>query len=342
MGGVEVRLEGVYASYGEVEALRGVSFSFPESSITAVLGPSGCGKTTMLKVIAGLLRPAKGRVLFGGVDYTSLPPERRNVGFVFQDLALFPHMTVYDNVAFGLRARGFSESGVRRQVEWALETVGLTPPREYWGRRVTSLSGGQQQRVALARAIAYEPPVLLLDEPLSHLDFKIRQRLLGELKRLQRKLGSTMIYVTHDQWEAMELADTLVIMRAGRIVQHGSPVEVYTKPSSVYVATFFGDANILPKELLNPGSGDGSAVVVRPEDLEIVRNGSSIPPEWPRLEAVVEDLVFQGPLIRVELRWKGGRLKAVVPRSMAASLPRPGELVSVTWSPERGVDVALD
>ncbi|GBF08976.1 spermidine/putrescine ABC transporter, ATP binding protein [Aeropyrum pernix] len=342
MGGVEVRLDNVHASYGEVEALRGVSFSFPESSITAVLGPSGCGKTTMLKVIAGLLKPSRGRVFFGGADYTGLPPERRSVGFVFQDLALFPHMTVYDNVAFGLRARGFSGGEVRRQVEWALETVGLTPPREFMGRRVTSLSGGQQQRVALARAIAYEPPVLLLDEPLSHLDFKIRQRLLAELKRLQRKLGSTMIYVTHDQWEAMELADTLVIMRDGRIVQHGTPSEVYTRPANVYVATFFGDANIIPKELLTPGSREEWAIMVRPEDLEIVRNGSPVPPGWPRLEAVVEDLVFQGPLIRVELRWRGGRLRAVVPRRTASSLPRPGEAVSVTWSPDRGVDVALE
>ena len=221
MPGSEVSLEEVWAGYRGKPALRGVTVVFPAGSVTAVLGPSGCGKTTLLRVIAGLVSPRRGRVLFNGEDYTRVPPERRGIGMVFQDLALFPHMTVYENVAFGLRVRGVRGAEERRRVEWALELVGLDP-REFMHRRVHELSGGQQQRVAIARAIVYEPGVLLLDEPLSHLDLKIRQRLLEELRRIQRETGATMVYVTHDQWEAMELADYLAIMRDGLIVQWGT------------------------------------------------------------------------------------------------------------------------
>jgi len=320
--GAEVRLEGVEAGYGSRAVLRGVTVTFPRGRVTAVLGPSGCGKTTLLRVVAGLVEPLRGSVLFDGRDYTRVPPEKRNVGVVFQDLALFPHMSVYDNIAFPLRVRGYPEGEVRRRVRQALELVGLEPG-EYSSRSVASLSGGQRQRVAIARAIVYEPSVLLLDEPLSHLDLKIRQRLLEELRRIQRETGSTMVYVTHDQWEAMELGDYVAIMRDGRVVQWGEPEEVYDNPVDEFVATFFGDANILPSTLLGL-EGDGVTAVVRPEDVMVSREKPG--PGYIALEAVVGERVFQGSQVRVALHAGSVEIKALLPRREAASL-RPGERV---------------
>ena len=320
MTGSPVTVTGLWAGYEGRPVLRGVDLEAPGGRITAVLGPSGCGKTTLLKAIAGLVEVLSGRVLFGDKDVTGLPPEKRNVGMVFQDLALFPHMNVFENVAFGLRVRGLPESEVRRRVKWALELVGLDPG-EFAGRRVTELSGGQRQRVALARALVVEPEVLLMDEPLAHLDYKIRQRLVWELRRLQRRLGATMIYVTHDQWEAMELADVLAVMRDGVVVQSGSPEEVYENPADEFVATFFGDANLLPGEVL--GVKD-AMFAVRPEDVQLH------PPEWRgpidgfMLEGTVEDRVFQGPMVRFEVRVNGVVLKSLVPRSYASRLPGRG------------------
>lgn len=328
MAGAEVRLEGVEAGYGSRVVLRGITLSFPRGRITAVLGPSGCGKTTLLRVVAGLVEPRRGRVLFDSYDYTRVPPERRNVGVVFQDLALFPHMSVYENVAFPLRVRGLSEAEVRRRVKWALELVGLDPG-EFAGRSVASLSGGQQQRVAIARAIVYEPWVLLFDEPLSHLDLKIRQRLVEELRRIQRETGSTMIYVTHDQWEAMELGDYVAIMRDGRVVQWGEPEEVYDNPIDEFVATFFGDANVLPSGLLGVAS-NGMVAVVRPEDVEVTREHPG--PGYIVLEAEVRERVFQGGQVKVTLRVDGAELRALLPRRRAAF--SPGERVYVAI--ERG------
>ncbi|MCE4611703.1 MAG: ABC transporter ATP-binding protein [Desulfurococcales archaeon] len=320
MSGSPVTLVGLWAGYDGEPVLRGVDLEAPGGKITAVLGPSGCGKTTLLKAIAGLVDVMSGHVLFGDRDVTGLPPEKRNVGMVFQDLALFPHMNVYDNVAFGLRVRGVSEGEVRRRVKWALELVGLDPG-EFAGRKVTELSGGQRQRVALARALVVEPEVLLMDEPLAHLDYKIRQRLVWELRRLQRRLSATVIYVTHDQWEAMELADKLAVMRDGIVVQSGSPEEVYENPADEFVATFFGDANLVPGELLGV---EGGKFIVRPEDVELH------PPDWREpiegfvVEGVIEDRVFQGPMVRFEVRVNGVVLRSLVPRSYASRLPSRG------------------
>lgn len=326
MPGSEVSLEEVWAGYRGKPALRGVTVVFPAGSVTAVLGPSGCGKTTLLRVIAGLVSPWRGRVLFNGEDYTRVPPERRGIGMVFQDLALFPHMTVYENVAFGLRVRGVRGAEERRRVEWALELVGLDP-REFMHRRVHELSGGQQQRVAIARAIVYEPGVLLLDEPLSHLDLKIRQRLLEELRRIQRETGATMVYVTHDQWEAMELADYLAIMRDGLIVQWGTPEDVYDNPADSFVATFFGDANIIDPSLFGV-KDNGLVAVVRPEDVVVARE----PPGPSAIEGVVEDRVFQGSSVKLQVRINGHVIKAYVPRSSGF---RRGDRVYVAFSRER-------
>lgn len=315
MPGVEVRVEDIRKRYGRVEALRGITLTFPRSSISTLLGPSGCGKTTLLRIIAGLEKPDSGRVLFDGRDVTRLPPEKREIGFVFQDLALFPHLDVYENVAFGLRVRRVPEPEVRRRVRWALELVGL-PPDEYARRRIGQLSGGQKQRVAIARALVIEPAVLLLDEPFAHLDYKIKTRLLVELRRIQREAGATVVYVTHDQNEAMEVSDLLVVMKDGMVVQVGTPEEVYENPASLFVASFYGEANIV-------GRLDGKYVVVRPEKIRLDGNGSGIP-------GIVEDVVFQGPMLRVIVRVNGKTIRALVPRIQGLRLA-PGDEVSVYW-----------
>lgn len=297
----------IWKKYNKVDALRGVNLVIPRGQITAVLGPSGCGKTTLLKIIAGLVQPDEGRVLFDGVDYTNVPTEKRGVGMVFQDLALFPHMTVYDNVAFGLRVKKVREEEVRSRVKTVLELIGLDPSL-YANRRIDELSGGEQQRVALARSLVVEPKVLLLDEPMAHLDYKIKQRLLGEIRRLQKILGITMIYVTHDQTEAMSMADEVVVMSRGVVLQHGPQREVYEKPLSLDVASFFGDVNVL--EATFAGIKGEGVVAIRPEDIE-VNPSEELDVVY---EGTVEDLVFQGPLIRLDVRVNGNSLKVLVGR----------------------------
>ena len=328
---VEVRVERVWKRFGSVEALRGVSLTVREGELFTLLGPSGCGKTTLLRIVAGLLEPDQGRIFFDGDDVTGVPPHKRNVGMVFQDLALFPHMTVYDNVAYGLRVRRVPEDEVRRRVREILELVRLDPG-EFASRRPGQLSGGQQQRVALARALVIEPRVLLLDEPFSHLDYKIRQELMAEFKKLQKRLGITTIYVTHDQTEAMLLSDRIAVMNAGRVEQVGRPDEVYEKPRTLFVASFFGDANILPARLdgratplLEGGEGDGY-IVVRYEKL-------AIDPEEPLdyvFEGVVEDVAFMGPVVRIEVRVGGVLLRSIQPRTDGMRLSR-GSRVRVGW-----------
>ncbi len=217
--------------YGAVAALRGVSLDFPAGRLTAVLGPSGCGKTTLLRAIAGFLRLDEGRVRFGDDDVTALPPQQRGTAMVFQSYALWPHMTVFDNVAYGL---------IAKRVGAALALVEIGDIDAVARRKPAALSGGQQQRVALARALVVEPRVLLLDEPLSNLDAKVRQRLRVEIRRLQRRVGITTVYVTHDQEEALAIADRVVLMSAGRVVQAGTPQEVYLAPATEFAADFLG------------------------------------------------------------------------------------------------------
>ncbi len=236
---VKVALKGIRLSR------EGFTLSIPElevgdGELLTLLGPSGCGKTTTLRIIAGLEK-AKGRVFFGDEDVTEKEPYERNIGIVFQDYALFPHMTVFDNVAFGLKLRKLPRAEIERRVREVLELVGLEGMEK---RYPEQLSGGQQQRVALARALVIEPSVLLLDEPLSNLDAKIRERLRGEVKRIQRETGTTTIYVTHDQEEAMAISDRIAVMKDGRILQVGKPLELYYNPGNEFVARFLGTANI--------------------------------------------------------------------------------------------------
>lgn len=213
-----------------------------QGEFLTLLGPSGCGKTTTLRIIAGFEKPDKGRVYFDDTVVNDVPPYERNIGIVFQDYALFPHMTVYDNISFGLKLRKLPKEEIRRRVSWALELVGL---KGFEDRYPEQLSGGQQQRVALARALVIEPQLLLLDEPLSNLDAKIRERLRGEVKRIQKELGITTIYVTHDQEEAMAISDRIAVMSVGRIEQVGNPLDLYYNPKNEFVAKFLGLSNIL-------------------------------------------------------------------------------------------------
>jgi len=280
---VEVELRSVSKRFRDVVALDSVSLRVPEGAITAVLGPSGCGKTTMLRVVAGLERPDSGRVLFDGVDVTEVPPRERNVGMVFQDLALFPHMTVLDNVSFGLVARGVGGVEARRR---AREYLRLLRLEGLESRYPHQLSGGQQQRVAIARALAPEPRVLLLDEPFGALDARLREELLWEVRRLHAEREFTAIHVTHDQAEALAIADRLAVMRAGRILREGPASEVVDDPRREFVARFLG-ANVLALKRIGEGvyaigglqfrvegvEGEEVRVAFYPEEVEIAREG---------------------------------------------------------------------
>ncbi len=240
---MEIKLEKIRKRFDDSEALRSVSLRAPDGKMTALLGPSGCGKTTLLRIISGLLRPDSGNIFFDGKDVTEVPPEKRNVGMVFQNYALFPHMTVAQNIGFGMLMRKRQKKEIEMRVKEVMELVGL---KGYEKRKPSELSGGEQQRVALARAIAPEPDILLLDEPLSALDAKLRISLRSEIKRIQKELGITAIYVTHDREEAMAVSDRIAVMNRGRIEQIGNPMEVYRDPKNDFVASFLGDANLIP------------------------------------------------------------------------------------------------
>ncbi|MDO8732747.1 MAG: ABC transporter ATP-binding protein [Actinomycetota bacterium] len=234
-------LEDLTLAYGGQVAVERLNLSVREGELLALLGPSGCGKTTTMRAIAGLLTPQQGRILLDGQDITRLPPNQREVGLVFQSYALFPHLSVFENVAFGLRLRNVTGDEMKRRAMEAIDMVGLNG---FERRLPRELSGGQQQRVALARSVVVRPRLLLLDEPLSNLDARLRLEMRSELQRLQRELGVTMMYVTHDQVEALALADRVVVMRAGRIAQQGPPADIYERPTSAFVAQFVGIENV--------------------------------------------------------------------------------------------------
>ena len=256
-----VTLEGLAKSFGSTVAVDGVTVEAPAGSLTFLLGPSGCGKTTILRMIAGFLEPTRGTVRFGDRDVTALPAERRECGMVFQGYALWPHMTVEQNVAFGLEVRKVPADERKRRVGEALELVRMG---QLAARRPNELSGGQQQRVALARAIVYRPQVLLLDEPLSNLDAKLRHEMRGEIRRIVDDLGITAIYVTHDQQESLSLADRMVVLRDGRIEQVGGPRELYERPRNRFVAGFLGDVNFLAATVEGaPATGAGTGASAR-------------------------------------------------------------------------------
>jgi len=275
-----LRLDSLSRRFGDTSAVDGVSLDVAAGEFLTLLGPSGCGKTTTLRMIAGFEQPTEGRVWVNGRDVTALPPQRRDVGMVFQNYALFPHMDVGENVAFGVRARGMD--GVAARVERSLERVELGG---YARRKVQELSGGQQQRVALARALAPEPPLLLLDEPLSNLDAALRERTRAEIRALLKELGMTAVFVTHDQEEAFALSDRIAVLDRGRLQQVGTPDVLYARPANPFVASFLGRASFFPATV---ESADGDAVVCR---LDAGPRWSALPGEGVRAGAKVRLMV---------------------------------------------------
>ena len=297
-----IELKGLAKNYGDQQVLKGIDLTIQKNEFLTLLGPSGCGKTTTLRIIAGFEDPSAGEVLFDGVDITRIPSHKREVNTVFQKYALFPFMNVYDNVAFGLKLKKMDETIIDHKVMHMLELIGLP---DFAKRDVSSLSGGQQQRVAIARALVNEPKVLLLDEPLGALDAKLRKGMQTELKKIQREVGITFIFVTHDQEEALSMSDTVVVMNEGIIQQVGSPTDIYNEPENRFVASFIGESNIIEavmkKDLLVSFDGydfdcvdkgfknnEDVEVVIRPEDIDIVK------PKNAKLNGVVKSIVFKG------------------------------------------------
>ena len=335
--GVAVELTDLTRVYGAVRALDGLTLHIEPGELVALLGPSGCGKTTALRILAGLDQATSGSVSVGDQDLTRVPANKRDMGMVFQAYSLFPHMTVSENVAFGLKMRGVDKSARARRAGEMLELVGLS---EHGNRYASQLSGGQQQRVALARALAIEPRVLLLDEPLSALDAKVRVQLRDEIRRVQLEVGITTLFVTHDQEEALAVADRVGVMSQGRLEQIDAPAELYANPATRFVAEFVGLNNKLPAQVSGGkaavlgatvptiegsiATGSGHAMV-RPESVAVSLDGAA--------NAAVVSVNFLGPISRVYCRVDGGQdVMAQVASSLAVRLS-PGQRVSVTVEP---------
>jgi spermidine/putrescine transport system ATP-binding protein len=340
---VDVKLEGVVKRFDDAVAVDGVSLEVPRGAFFALLGPSGCGKTTTLRMIGGFEEPSEGRIFLGEQDVVGLPPYKRDVNTVFQSYALFPHMTISDNIAFGLERRGVAKAEVGGRVREILDLVGLGP---YGNRKPRQLSGGQQQRVALARALVNHPRVLLLDEPLGALDLKLRKQMQLELKRIQHEVGITFVHVTHDQEEAMTMADTIAVMNRGRIEQLGPPQELYERPATAFVAGFLGVSNLLPGVVEGAGTvrlDDGTlvradvdgrsgpvAVGVRPEKLTLGSGGG--PNELP---GTVSETAYIGVATEVLVETRLGTVHVFAQNiDSRGSIPAPRSQVTLTWSPD--------
>src|SRR5205814_5074247 len=302
-----LKVLGVRKSYGQVVAVAGVDLVVDEGEFFTLLGPSGSGKTTLLRLIAGFERPDAGRIELGGRDVTSVPPHLRDTNTVFQDYALFPHMSVADNIGYGRRVKGVTKPARERRVQRALQMVRL----EGLGlRRPNQLSGGQRQRVALARAVVNEPEVLLLDEPLGALDLKLRQEMQIELKQIQQEVGITFIYVTHDQEEALTMSDRVAVMTNGQIEQIGSPVDVYERPATEFVAGFIGISNVLLR--------DGVRFVVRPEKIRMLAEGEEPAAGMTVERGKVEEVIYVGMTTRYLVRLDRGEQLVAVRQNMDA------------------------
>jgi putative spermidine/putrescine transport system ATP-binding protein len=331
-GSPAVRLSGIRRVYGDVVAIAGIDLDIGEGEFFTLLGPSGSGKTTTLRVIAGFERPDAGRVELRGVDVTRTAPSDRAVNTVFQDYALFPHMSVVENVEYGLRVKGVSRRERRARAEEVLERVRLPG---LGARKPLQLSGGQRQRVALARAIVNGPPLLLLDEPLGALDLKLRQEMQVFLKELQRELGITFVYVTHDQEEALTMSDRLAVFSNGGIEQIGAPADVYEHPQSEFVAGFVGVSNVLER--------GGRRFTIRPEKIHMVEEGESLPSGDQMEAGRIRDVVYVGMLTRYVVELDSGGELAVVRQNLETSsqeaLEARGRRVRLGWRPEHTFEI---
>ncbi|HVO41950.1 MAG TPA: ABC transporter ATP-binding protein [Aggregatilineales bacterium] len=344
-----LELVDVRKAFGQTAAVENFNLAAQTGEFVSFLGPSGCGKTTTLRMIAGFESPTSGKIIIGGKEISGLPANKRNIGMVFQSYALFPNMNVHDNISFGLRIAHQPAALIKERVD---EMLGIIHMEEFGQRFPHQLSGGQQQRVALARALAIQPQVLLLDEPLSALDAKIRLSLRQEIRAIQRKLGITTIYVTHDQEEALSISDRIVVMSKGRIEQIGTPLEVYNSPATPFVASFVGTLNVLNVKIedhvggrvsagdqtfnvgkqLSDVSSMVAAVAIRPEAFRL-KNGST-EPSANALNGVVEDMYFLGSVVRLRVRVSDQWINADVFNNLHLVLPERGRTVTLNFMPE--------
>ncbi len=348
-----IRIDGVERSFGAVHAVAGVSLDIADGEFFTLLGPSGCGKTTLLRMVAGFCELGAGSIHFGAHRIDTLPPHKRNTGMVFQNYAIFPNLRVDGNVAYGLKARGVARGEIALRVKRALDLVDLAGFDERWPHQ---LSGGQLQRVAIARALVIEPEVLLLDEPLSNLDAKLRIEMRGEIRQLQRKLSITALYVTHDQEEALAISDRIAVMRAGRLEQIAAPAEIYRRPASSFVAEFMGTTNLLVGAVAGArdgwhrvivdgtefllgaaGAGEGELLSfsLRPEWLRPLPPGTEAPAGWARLALRLETVEFLGALTRMETRLDGGTMLRIAALEVPEGWAREGAPVAVAYDPAR-------
>ncbi|WP_070000447.1 spermidine/putrescine ABC transporter ATP-binding protein [Cellulosilyticum sp. I15G10I2] len=331
-----IDLKNISKSFDHTEVLKDISMYIRRNEFVTLLGPSGCGKTTLLRIIGGFEEPSQGDVFFEGKNIVTLPPYKRKINTVFQKYALFPHMNVEDNIAFGLNIKKLDKQLIKKKVDEILELVNL---KGFQKRSIDSLSGGQQQRIAIARALVNEPDVLLLDEPLGALDLKLRKGMQLELKKIQQKIGITFIYVTHDQEEALTMSDTIAIMHEGKVQQIGTPVDIYNEPKNAFVADFIGESNILEGimlkdyqvqfhnyvfECVDAGFGENTPVdvVVRPEDIQIVSK------EQGMLSGCVESVTFKG--VHYEMLIKGEKFLWMV---HSTTMSQVGETVGLIIIP---------
>ena len=350
-----VALRNVTKSFDDFTAVDDLSLELGQGEFFTLLGPSGCGKTTTLRMIAGFERPTSGEIAIEGEDVAALPAHKRPTNTVFQSYALFPHLSVEKNVAFGLKRKKVGKDEIAERVATELKRVGLA--REA-GRRPSQLSGGMQQRVALARALVNLPKVLLLDEPLGALDLKLRKGLQVELKRIQREVGITFVYVTHDQEEALTMSDRIAVMNRGHVEQVSVPEEVYDRPTTTFVAGFIGVSNLMPARIIGPGRvkldsgpevsadtgslqvGEGCAAVVRPEKLKVTMagDGAVVADNEPRVEGIVESSLYLGTSTQIAVNLGGEvRMTVLIPNADEAerqTLPGGGAKVTLSWAPE--------
>ena len=321
-----VSFQRVSRHFGHVRAVDDVSLEIAEGEVFAMLGPSGSGKTTCLRLIAGFEQPSSGHIEIFGQTAEGLPPYRRNVNTVFQDYALFPHMTVGENVAYGLMIKGVGRA--ERDAK-ALDSLSMVKLKGFEQRRPSQLSGGQRQRVALARALVNQPKVLLLDEPLGALDLKLREQMQEELKALQKQLGITFVFVTHDQGEALSMANRVAIFNDGKIVQEGTPNDVYERPRSRFVADFVGSSNLLPPEFAMAHGGTKAWTSLRPEKIKVVAPGEPVHGNHHTVSGHIISIQYQGAVTRISTDVEGTRIAAVVPT--LNDIFKEGDPVQLAW-----------